>query len=96
MERERLKRSEEEEDTLSRSTKKFKESHQNTGDKNENHMAMMGSYRDKLVGSIPGAFEKAFGFDSAMQEDVESDQEDEDIQTDDIKVCFSREEKTHM
>ena len=59
-------------------------------------MAMMGSYRNKLVGSIPGAFEKAFGFDSAMQEDVESDQEDEDIQTDDIKVCFSREEKTRM
>ena len=59
-------------------------------------MAMMGSYRDKLVGSIPRAFEKAFGFDSAMQEDVESDQEDEDIQTDDIKVCFSREEKTRM
>ena len=57
---------------------------------------MMGSYRDKLVGSIPGAFEKAFGFDSTMQEDVESNQEDEDIQTDDIKVCFSREEKTRM
>ena len=46
------------EDTLSHSTKKFKESYQNTGDKNENHMARMGSYRDKLVGSIPGAFEK--------------------------------------
>ena len=96
MERERLKRSEEEEDTLSCSTKKCKESHQTTGDRNENHMARMGSYRDKLVGSIPGAFEKAFGFDSAMQEDVESDQEDENALDDNIKVCFSREEKTRM
>ena len=84
------------EDTLSHSTKKFKESYQNTGDKNENHMARMGSYRDKLVGSIPGAFEKAFGFDSAMQEDTEFDQEDEDSQNENIKVCFSREEKARM
>ena len=73
MERERLKHSEEEVDTLLRSTKKFKETHQSTRERNENHMARMGSYRDKLVGSIPGAFEKAFGFDSAMQEDVEFD-----------------------
>nr|POE80336.1 hypothetical protein CFP56_14099 [Quercus suber] len=78
MERERLKHSDEEADTLLCSTKKFKESHQIRGDKNENHMSRMGSYRDKLVGSIPGAFEKAFGFDNDMQEDFESDQEDED------------------
>ena len=96
MERERLKRSEEEEDTLSRNTKKFKESHQAIGERNENHMARMGSYRDKLVGSIPGAFEKAFGFDSAMQEDVESDEEDENTQDENIRLCFSREEKTRM
>ena len=96
MERERLKHSEEEVDTLLRSTKKFKETHQSTRERNENHMARMGSYRDKLVGSIPGAFEKAFGFDSAMQEDVEFDEEDENTQDENIKLCFSREEKTRM
>ena len=96
LERENLKRSDEEEDTLARSTKKFKDSHQIAEDKEENQHAKTGSYRDKLVGAIPGAFEKAFGFTSAMQEDVESDNEDEQMQDGSLKVCFSREDKTRM
>jgi len=55
-ERGRLKRFDEEEDTLAPSTKKFKESHQLAGDKEVNQNGKVGSYRDKLVGTIPGAF----------------------------------------
>ena len=94
IERENLKRSDEEADTLARSTKKFKDSHQIAEDKEGNQHAKVGSYRDKLVGAIPSAFEKAFGFASAMQEDVESDNEDEEIQDGSLRVCFSREDKS--
>ena len=76
MERERLKRSEEEEDTLARSTKIFKDSHR-THETNENGTrSKMGSYKEKLVGAILGAFAQAFGFNSSMQEDLESDNEE--------------------
>nr|POE69593.1 uncharacterized protein CFP56_14399 [Quercus suber] len=96
MERESLKHSDEEVDNLARSTKKFKDSHQLEGDQGSKPHARIGSYRDKLVGCIPGAFERAFGFNSEMQEDIESDNEDEDAQDDGLRVCFSREEKTRM
>ena len=96
MDRENLKRFDEKADTLTRSTKKFKDSHQLAEDKEDNIHAKVGSYRDKLVGSIPGAFEKAFGFASAMQEDIESDNEEEHAQDGNIKVCFSRDDKTRM
>ena len=96
MERESLKRSDEETDNLARSTKKFKDSHQSTEDKEDNLHAKVGSYKDRLVGSIPGAFEKAFGFASAMQEDVELDNEDEHAQDGSFIVCFSRDDKTRM
>nr|POF19473.1 uncharacterized protein CFP56_61118 [Quercus suber] len=96
MERDSLKRSDEEADNLARSTKKFKESHQLEGDQGSKPHARIGSYRDKLVGCIPGAFERAFGFNSEMQEDIESDVEDDDAQADGLRVRFSREEKTRM
>lgn len=96
MERENLKCSDEEEDTMARSTKKFKDSHQLAGDEEDSLPAKVGSYRDKLVGSIPGAFEKAFGFDSAMQEDIEFDNEDEHAQDGSVRVCFSRDDKSRM
>ena len=96
MERENLKRSDEEADTLARSTKKFKDSHQATNDMEDNVHHKAGSYRDKLVGSIPGAFEKAFGFACDMQEDLQSDDEEEQAEEGCLRVCFSRDEKTHM
>ena len=80
MKRERLKRSDEEEDVLARSTKKFKDRHMLTDDVggNEHEMRNRGiSYKDRLVGAIPGAFEQAFGFESFMQEDIVSDDEEE-------------------
>nr|POE64359.1 uncharacterized protein CFP56_12408 [Quercus suber] len=96
MERESLKHSDEEVDNLAHCTKKFKDSHQVEGDKGDKTHAKIGSYRDKLVGCIPGAFERAFGFDSDMQEDVELDNEDELAQDGNLRVCFSKEEKTHL
>nr|POE77266.1 uncharacterized protein CFP56_29768 [Quercus suber] len=98
MERERLKRSDEEKDTLARSTKKFKENHRSheTTETEYGIGNKMGSYKDKLVGVIPGAFAQAFGFDSSMQEDVESDGEEEVEQDGNIRISFSKEEKVRM
>ena len=53
MERERLKRSDEEEDTLARSTKKFKDSHCVDGARENVKGNNVESYKDKLVGAIP-------------------------------------------
>ena len=56
--------------------KKFKDCHR-SHETNENGTgSKMGSYKEKLVGAIPGAFAQAFGFDSSMQEDLESDNEE--------------------
>ena len=96
MERENLKRSDEEANTLARSTKKFKDSHQVAKDKEDNLHDKAGSYRDKLVGSIPGAFEKAFGFACDMQEDIEFDDEYEHAEDGSLRVCFSRDDKTRI
>nr|POE71077.1 hypothetical protein CFP56_58433 [Quercus suber] len=96
MERESLKRSDEGADNLARSTKKFKDSHQLEGEQGDKTYVRIGSYRDKLVGCILGAFERAFGFNSEMQEDIESDNEDEVAQDGSLRVCFSREEKTQI
>ncbi|XP_050241177.1 uncharacterized protein LOC126690089 [Quercus robur] len=56
----------------------------------------MGSYKDKLVGAIPGAFAQVFGFDSSMQEDLESDNEEENDQDSSIRIGFTKEEKVRM
>ncbi|KAK7848414.1 hypothetical protein CFP56_005038 [Quercus suber] len=96
MERERLKCSDEEEDTLARSTKKFKESHESAGEKESGLGKKMGSYRDRLVGAIPSAFEQAFGFDCSMNEDFESNNEEEQSHEGSTRVCFSKEEKICM
>lgn len=94
--KDRLKRSDEEEDTLSHSTKMFKESHRPT-ETNENGMGnKMGSYKEKLVGAIPGAFVQAFGFDSSMQEDLEFDIEEEQIHDGGVNVYFYKEDKVRM
>lgn len=96
MEREKLKRSNEEEGTLACSAKKFKESHHLVGEKEDSQINKLGSYRDKLVGEILGAFEKAFGFDRLMQEDIKSDTKEENSHEGSVKVCSSREDKSRM
>nr|POE76606.1 hypothetical protein CFP56_15300 [Quercus suber] len=74
-ERETLKCAKEEEDALARSTKKFKESHAETDENQENPFKNATSYRDKHIGEIPRAFEQAFGLSNDMDEDVQSDSE---------------------
>ena len=96
MERERLKRSDEEEDTLARSTKKFKDSYSVDGARENVKGNNVESYKDKLVGAIPGAFAQAFGFECSMQEDVESNNEEDSDQDGNIRVGFSKEEKMRM
>ncbi|XP_030939939.1 uncharacterized protein LOC115964842 [Quercus lobata] len=96
MERERLKRSEEEEDALARSTKKFKESHRSQETNEKGTGIKMGSYKDKLMGAIPGAFAQAFGLESSMQEDLEFDIEEENDQDGSLRIGFTKEEKVHM
>ena len=76
-------RSRKEDDILQRSTKKVKESHQD----HAGHEPLLPnsdvegrSYRDKLVGVCPRAFEKAFDFGNAMEMEVETnDEADEDL-----------------
>ena len=55
-----------------------------------------GSYRDKLIGVIQGAFEQAFGFSSFMQEDSDSDTEVEEFQGEDVRIIVSKEEKARI
>ena len=93
MERERLKRSDEEEDTLARSTKKFKDSHCVDGAWENGKGNNMESYKDKLVGAIPGAFAQAFGFDCSMQEDVESDNKRIVIKMETLELDFQRKKR---
>nr|POF15826.1 hypothetical protein CFP56_35263 [Quercus suber] len=96
MERDRLKYSEEDEDTLAHSTKKFKENHYTLGEKENATDRKQGSYKDKLVGAIPSAFKQAFGFENSMHENLESDTEDDSLQGGSIGVLFSKEEKSRM
>lgn len=96
MERDRLKRSDEEEDTLARSTKKFKDSHSSVKVKEDGLGRNMGSYKDRLVGAIPGAFEQAFGFDCSMHDDLVSDSEEEQSHEGSARVYFSKEDKIRM
>ena len=68
MARENLIHSDKEEDTLTQSMKKFKENHSPGVDHDPNTSSSIsakgGSYRDKLIRAILGAFKQAFGFSS--------------------------------
>ena len=81
--------SREEEAELARSNKKVKDIHHadfNNGfregspspDSHNTEPSFGGSFKDKLMGDIPGAFVKAFEFENLMDEDVESDCENEE------------------
>ena len=100
MARENLKRYDEEEDTLTRNTKKFKENHSPGVDHDPNtfssNLAKGSSYRDKLIGAIPGAFDQAFGFSSFMLEDSDSDTEADEFQGEDARITVSKEEKVRI
>lgn len=90
-------RSREEDDELQRSTKKVKENH-SVGSPSQPDGSEGGarSYKDKLIGEIPGAYEQAFGFKSIMEEGVESDDETADLNAGIAAVNLSSERKSKM
>jgi len=65
------------------STKKYKDVHsmgeasRNGFGKNDRSGYHHGSYKDRLVGSILSAYEQAFGFETSMEEEIESDEVEE-------------------
>ncbi len=90
-------RSLEEDDILSRSTKKYKDHHHTPlGATETSSSPPLGSYQDQLVGAIPGAYEQAFGFDSSMQEEVESDEDVETPGVGCVAIGLTRKEKLRI
>lgn len=79
--------SNEEEDALHRSTKKIKEGH-DPSPPNQNL-----SYKEKLVGQLPGAYKSAFSLVDSMQEDADSDVEESDLEEGTVALALSKEEK---
>ena len=54
------------------------------------------SFKDKLVGEIPGAYIQAFNFGKAMEDDAESDEEVENLRHGLVAMKFSSEFKQHI
>lgn len=99
--------SREEEVELSRSKKKVKDVHHaefhdgsSDGDHSQGHQNAWGSsrasFKDKLVGEIPGAFAKAFNFAELMDDEAESDDEVSDLREGLAAVKLSRETKRQI
>ena len=90
-------RSVKKEDTLSRSTKKYKDHHVFAAvdelNKGETLGSSFGSYKDRLVGAILGAYGQAFGFASSMQEDEDLDGEEVEPGEGCVSIGLSKEEK---
>nr|POF23202.1 hypothetical protein CFP56_48473 [Quercus suber] len=86
-------RSSEEEDKLGRSVKKFKESN---GVKQPNLTRNVISYKDSLVGDIPGAYEQAFKLDNVWDDGEESDTEMEPLIEGMADVKLSKETKARI
>nr|POE68955.1 hypothetical protein CFP56_69614 [Quercus suber] len=96
MERER---SSEESDALERSTKKFKDNHcdeEGHSGNSETNAYTFRSYKDKLVGDIPGAYEQAFGFEASMEDEADSDCEESSLCEGMVAVSLSKEEKVKI
>nr|POE74891.1 ankyrin repeat-containing protein bda1 [Quercus suber] len=97
MERSRS-RSLEDENELVRSTKKVKDSHNETN--NESPIRRGGSsfsnklsFRDKLVGEIQGAYSQTLAFSDQMEASSESDEETEDVREGFAAISLSKETK---
>ncbi|KAF3963827.1 hypothetical protein CMV_011827 [Castanea mollissima] len=94
-------RSREEDDELQRSTKKVKESHRGRGvheASTSTHEGGCGSYKEKLLGEILGAYEQAFALDNEMEDKGESESDDEtsDLSAGIATVNLSGERKARM
>ena len=86
-------RSSEEEDELGRSVKKFKES---GGGKQDTPLRKNISYKDSLIGDIPGAYQQAFKLDNVWDDEEESDTEVEPLIEGMAEVKLSKETKTRI
>ena len=87
-------RSSEEEDELGRSVKKFKESN---GAKQYSQARVPISYKDSLVGDIPGAYEQAFRLDMDREEEEDdSDTELEPLIEGMVEIKLSKETKSRI
>lgn len=92
-------RSREEDEELQRSTKKVKEDHcmgPQSGAYPSASEEGPRSYKDKLTGEIPGAFEQAFVAESSMDTEIESDDEFTDLLPGEAAVKLSGERKGKM
>ena len=54
------------------------------------------SYKDKLLGEIPRAFEQAFGLSNDMEEDAKSNTDEDKNVEGNMVVYLMKEEKTHI
>lgn len=99
--------SREEEAEISRSKKKVKDVHHagfndgtSEGGQSQWHQGTWGSpkksFKDKLVGEIPGAFAKAFDFTDLIEDEAESDDEMLDLREGLAAVKLSRETKLRI
>ena len=55
-----------------------------------------GTFKDKLVGEVPGAYTQAFSFEDSMEDDIESDGEVENLREGLIAVKFSKDLKNEI
>lgn len=98
----RERNTEEEEDKLERSTEKFKDVHSKGEDlgnsigKDDRPVHHLGSYKDRPVGAIPRAYIQAFGFESSLEEEIESDEEKDVLCEGMIALKLSKEEKRRI
>ena len=78
----------EEQEELSRSNKKVK---------NVEHAGFQSmTFKDRLMGEVPGAYTQAFSFEDLMEDDIESDDEVEALREGLVAVKFSKELKHEM
>lgn len=92
-------RSREEDEELQRSTKKVKESHRACNTPAGTPLSPEGnrmSYKERLTGEIPGAYEEAFSFEASMDTEVESDDESSDLAAGIVAVNLSGVKKVRM
>ena len=86
-------RSSKEEDELGHSVKKFKES---SGVKQVTSLQNTISYKDSLIGDIPGAYQQAFKLDNVQDDEEESDTEVEPLIEGMAEVKLSKETKSRI
>ena len=92
-------RSREEDEELQRSTKKVKENHRVKPAQEPDGLGVGGvsfSYKESLVGELPGAFEQAFDFNHEMDFDAISDDEFENLPPGEVAVKLFGERKNKI